>query len=431
MLKPLLFILAMVTLIALALNFDLFSNSTIVKKPIVPSVEKVEVVSKEKNKPIIVTLPQTITLESNLSKELQALLHKAQKLFQKSKDSEALLVYEKVIQMSRNSKEIKVLKLFAEACLKKANVHYIYPNYDINAAIESYELIINDFKNKYNKELLLTYMGAKLQQSKFISKDELLVTYDELIEKFQNDQEKRFEKEIEELLYAKSFALMGIDDDEAIEVLDSIIAKYKDKKNLPDTVKFSILNNIELSIITANDTEKYVDLANQYMADSPDTKPLLEMLSIIKNAQDLDQTEELKQWNEEHNSYNFPDWDFSELRKWVNKMETPESQKRIREYLNIFEQQKYRKVYQRPRATVPVSPIYSDEATQNSYPDPYAPQEDTIQEDTVQEELPIYEPDPYLSDILQGQPQAVYPDPYATPNTNLPVDGVSHTYELE
>ena len=408
MLKPLLFILVLVMLIALALNFDLFSDSITLPKPIEKSIEKIQIVHHTNKKLLIVDSPNKIVAESNLSKELQELLNIAQKLFRKNKDAEALLLYEEVIAKSKDSKEIKILKLFAEACFKKAMVHYIYPSYDTDSAIESYELIIDKFKDKYNKELLITYMKAKIQQSQFSPKEEIIITYDELIEKFQNDKEERFTKEIEEMLYAKSFALMGVNDEEAIEVLDNIIAKYDDKSNLPDTVKFSILNNIELSIITSNDTEKYVDLANQYMADSPDTKPLLDMLSIIKNAQDLEQSEALEQWNEEHNAYNFPDWDFSELRKWVNKMETPKSQKRIRQYLDLFEKQKYKNPYQTQAATVPVSSIYSNEATQNT---------NSSQEAVTYEEVPAsYEPDPYLSDILQGQPQTTYPNPYARPN---------------
>ena len=425
MLRPLLFILVIVILIALALNFNLFSDSITVQKTMEKSIKKTPIETHIEKK-IVIAPPKRIINENNLSKELQELLNKAQKLFSKNKDAEAILLYEEAIEKAKDSKEIKILKLFAEACFKKATVHYIYPAYDINSAIESYELIIDTFKDKYNKELLITYMKAKIQRAQFTAKEEIIIAYEELIEKFQSDKEKRFTKEIEELLYAKSFALMGVNDEEAIEVLDNIIAKYDDKSNLPDTVKFSILNNIELSIITSNDTDKYVDLANQYMADSPDTKPLLDMLSIIKNAQNLEQTEALEQWNEEHNAYKFPDWDFSELRKWVNKMETPESQKRIRQYLDIFEKQKYRTIYQTPAATVPTNPIYSDEETQNSYPVPYdAPIEDMIQEEAV------YEPDPYLSDIREGQPQAIYPNPYATPNNNTPVDGVSHTYELE
>jgi tetratricopeptide (TPR) repeat protein len=427
MLKPLLFILTIVILIALVLNFDLFSDSKTIEAPIEQSIEKLEMALELK--------PHTkkelvVPIESNLTKELQSILYTAYELDKKGKRTEALLLYEEVIEKSKNSQEVKILKLFAKACFQKAIVHYSYPSYDTDSAIESYELIIHKFKDKYDKKLLILYMEAKLTKAQFMLKEEIIITYDELIEKFENDKEKRFEKEIENMLYSKSFALMGIDDEEAIEVLDSIIAKYKDKNDLPDTVKYSILNNIELSIITANDTDKYVDLANQYMADSPDTKPLLDMLSIIKNAQNLEQSEALEQWNEEHNAYDFPDWDFSELRKWTNKMETPESQKRIREYLDIFEKQKYKKIYQTPAATVPTSPVYSDEATPNSYPTPSSPFiENTLPEEVSYEEVPEYEPNPYLSDILEGQNPTIYPDPYAATPNNSPVGGVSHTYD--
>lgn len=429
MLKPLLFILVIVMLIAIALNVDLPSNVTNSSKSIDKLVVPVEIKVIPKKILLVTQKTNPIIREDHLSKELQKLLNQAEKLFQEKKDNEALLFYDIVIEKSKGSKEIKILKLFAEACFQKATIHYIYPNYDSESAIESYELIINNFQEKHNKELLVTYMKAKLQQVQFISKDETLVMYDELIEKFQKDKEKRFEKEIEELLFTKSFALMGIDDEEAIEVLDNIIAKYNDKDRLPDTVKFSILNNIELSIITSNDTVKYVDLANKYMSDSPDTKPLLDMLRIIKNAQELDQGEALEKWDEEHSNYTFPDWDFSELRKWVNKMETPESQERIRQYLDLFEKQKYKNIYQPPAASVPINNTYSDEATQNSYLDSKSIANNGQSEEIIYEEIQDYEPDPYLNDIIGTQPETSYPNPYSTYEPNSQTDGASHTYE--
>ena len=422
MLKPLLFILFIVIISSLVLNFDLFSDSIATPKTVEKSISNINIKTPIK-KTIINKNNLTVIQEDNLSKELQALLNQADTLFRENKDAEALLLYEAVIEKSKNSTEINILTLFAKACFQKAILHSIYPTYDTDSAIESYELIIDKFKDKYNKELLLIYMKAKIQQAQFTSKEEIIISYDELIEKFQNDKEKRFTKEIEEILYAKSFALMGVNDDEAIEVLDNIIAKYEDKSNLPDTVRFSILNNIELSIITSNDSEKYVDLANQYMADSPDTKPLLDMLDIIKNAQELDQSEALEQWNAKHNTYNFPDWDFSELRKWVNKMETPESQKRIRQYLDIFEKQKYKDIYTTPSATVPSSTIYSDTATQTSSSTSDIPIENNNEEEIIYEEVPSYETDPYLTDMYPNSAnENVYPDPYSNINPTSSVE---------
>ena len=431
MLRPLLFILAIVTLLALALKFNLFSDAPApIHKTIEKSTKELPVVTT-KEEIITISDSNTTTTESNLTKELQALLKKANKLYRKDKESEALLLYDKVIAKSKKSTDIKVLKLFAQACFTKASIYTVYPSYDIDAARENYELVINNFKNRYNKELLLIYMQAKLQNARFTSKEQLLVAYDELIEKFQKDKEKRFEKEIEEMLYNKSFALMGVNDEEAIEVLDSLIAKYKDKKNLPLTVKYSILNNIELSIITSNDTERYVDLANKYMGDEPDTKPLLGMLSIIKNSQELEQSEALEAWEKEHSDYTFPDWDFSELRKWVNGMETPESQERVRHYLDIFEKQKYKNLYQSSAPSVPVDPTYSDEATHNNSSAPDENRESSRKNEEESQELPVTtdsEEEPYLDEIVNSEPEITYPNPYSEYDPNEEADGVSHNY---
>ena len=415
MLRVLLFILVIVIFIAIALNFDFSSNTTTINSSHYNPIKKSQIVHTEKHPTINVQDKLIDSHESNLSKELQSLLNQAQVMYRKGKYDKAIELYEKVIEKSKNSKEINILKLFARACLNKANTYYSYPKYDVDSAIESFELIIEKFKNKYNKELLLKYIEARLSKSSLISKEELIETYTALIEKFQNDKEKRFEKEIDDLLYAKSFALMGVDDEEAIAVLDSLIGKYKDanKSNIPDTVKYSILNNIELSIITSNDTEKYVDLANKYMSDLPDTKPIIDMLSIIKNSQDLEQDEAVEDWIEEHKNYNFPDWDFSELRKWVNKMEVPQRQERVRKYLDIFENKKYNN---RNVRRVPIRE------------EPKATKQVDKQIDNVKEEalaLPVVEPDPYINDILETLPEITYPDPYAQDSQ---ADGVTQIY---
>lgn len=405
MIKPLLVVLVIVILLAISLNFDFFADPIKPKETLQTShPKKVQVESIEKTVQVPVIVEET-KFKVSLAQELEKLLRKAKRLFQKNQDAEALSIYEEIIERSINSHEVKILKLFSEASFDKATLHYIYPNNDMNSAIETYELMIKKLHNSSDKDLLITYMKAKIQQAQFSSKDELLTVYDELIEKFNKDAEQRFEKEIEELLISKSFALMGVNDEEAIEVLDSLIAKYDDKTKLSQSVQYSILNNIELSIITSNEPDKYVDLANQYMADSPDTKPLLDMLSIIKNAQDLEQTEALELWNNEHADYSFPDWDFSELRKWVQKMETPEIQTRINAYLDIFEKQKYKNYYQAP-STKPTQHTVENEEGSLLY---------TTDENA---ETPNYEADPYLNDIYPNQQPSPYPDPYVNINPN-------------
>ena len=284
MLKPLIFILIMVTLLAIGINLGLF-DETIAdtnSKSSLP-IETTSIIENEKTIDTSTKRVQTenskIPQESNLSNELNELLKAASIHFQKSEDAEAFNLYDEVIRKTENSNDPKILKFFAEALFRKATLDNIYPNNDPEAAIEDYERVINKFNNSDNVELLKLYIQARHKQARLQSLDELLSTYDELIKRFSSDKEKRFDKEVEALQFSQSFALMGNNAEAAMEVLDNIIEKYqaRGEKKLPQSVEYSILNNIELSIITSNDDEKYIDLANKYLSKNKDTAPLLDM----------------------------------------------------------------------------------------------------------------------------------------------------------
>lgn len=291
---------------------------------------------------------QNLTQDSNLSKELKALLKQATLFFQSSQDDKALALYDEVIKKSHKSHDTKILLLFTQAVFAKAMVHNIYPNNDPEAAIEDYEVVIQKFKNSDNKELLENYMFAKIEQAKLISKEELLSSYNFLIEKFKTDE--RFKKDIDIYMSEKSFLLMGENNEEAMEAFDKIIAKYQvdGMKKLPRIVENSIFNNIELSIITGNDDSKYRELLDRYSSDSTETKLLLDMLDIFKNAQDLDQAEALAEWKKENHDYNFPNWSFREIKIWANGIESDETKERILNYINEFEQQQLNQNYPDP-----------------------------------------------------------------------------------
>ena len=430
MLKPLIFILILVTLLAIGINFGLFNETkkeTDIKSDLPTKAPiSVEEGTKVEHSPKRVAIQNRPTVqESNLSSELLELLKIASVHFQKSEDSEAFKLYNEVIQKSQNSNNPKILKIFADALFRKATLDNIYPNNDPESAIEDYGKVIEKFNNSDNVELLKLYIQARLKQAKLQSKDDLLTTYDELIKRFGEDEEHRFDKEVEELQFSQSFTLMGDNAEEAMEVLDSIIAKYQARgdKKLPQTVQYSILNNIELSIITSNDDEKYVDLANKYLSENKDTAPLLDMLHIIKSAQDLDQHEAIDKWIEEHKDYHFPDWDFSDLSEWADKMENPEGKKRIKEYLDIFLKQKYT----RPQD----NQVFDSESVQPVVPNTKNPEEETPENNgNIDDDEPItYEPDPDNNDIDETD-EPTYPNPYEELPQD-PNDGISHTYTEE
>ena len=424
MLKPLIFILILVTLLAIGINLNLFDKTTTEETGIKsalpqkrPLTEKEDTTVKHSSKSVEVSNIET-NQESNLSKELLALLKIASVHFQKSEDSEAFKLYNEVIKRTENSNDPKILKIFADALFRKATLDNIYPNNDPDSAIEDYNKIIEKFNSSNNVELLKLYIKARLKQAKLQSSDELFTTYDELIKRFSNDKEQRFDKEVEELQFAQSFALMANNAEEAMEVLDNIIAKYQARGDtkLPQTVEYSILNNIELSIITSNDDEKYIDLANKYLSKKSNTAPLLDMLKIIKNAQDLDQHEAIEQWMSEHKDYHFPDWDFSELSEWANKMENPEGQQRIKEYLDIFLKQKYT----RPNNNQVVYSEHETEIDNSTY-------EELPSNEDIEEVPEVYEnSEPYTNDTYETE--NLYPNPYEELPKD-PNDGVTHTYE--
>jgi len=351
MLKNLIIVLIIVIILAIGLNFEalFFEKENSIKK----TVKKVDIPVKiiEKNstpefefKPIIQENNNTINNDSNLSYEINKLLQQANLLFRNSKDIEALDLYREIVQKTKNSQNPKILEQFAEACIQMAFLYQIYPNSDKDASIEAYELVINKFENSQNPKLLNLYISATIQQSYLFDNSERLEVYDELIKKFENSENSDLQKKVEELLINKSFELMGKNDEEAMEILDKLINKYENKKSsekLPQEIELAILNNLELSIITSNDDEKYVELANKYLSESPDTKPVLDMLEIIKNSQYLDQDDAFQTWKEEHKTYHFDDWSFQEVRRWINKMEDKETKERVTKYINAFENQKY------------------------------------------------------------------------------------------
>ncbi|NEW59773.1 hypothetical protein GSY74_00615, partial [Sulfurovum sp. bin170] len=147
-----------------------------------------------------------------------------------------------------------------------------------------------------------------------------------------------FQKEITDALFLKSFLLMGDYSQESMEIFDEIIDRCKvaEDGTVPRNFEYSVINNIELALITNDDDTKYRDLADTYLYDLEDTRPQLEMLTILKNAQELNQDEAMQRWREEYKDYYFKNWSFEELKKWNSRMEDADRRDRISRYLNDF-----------------------------------------------------------------------------------------------
>ena len=398
MLKILLPILFLVSLVAVWLNFDFSEDVEVAPSTIEKKIETIEEPSPRDTPPKKVHLPITPNIasikdtdNSELQQKVQTLLQHAKKLLLKDKFAEALKIYDEIIEKTKKSKDLVLLKAFARACKEEAYIYSSYPNYDTEASLEFLNMILKKFETSDKSELLGIYIDTKIQLAYLTTNQEdRIELYDELIQKFQNHDDEDLQKKLEDILIEKSFELMGKNDNEAIEILDNLIEKYSENKEgtLPENISISILNSIELSIITNNDDQKYRDLAEKYLSTSDDTKPLLDMLNIIRESQEIDQKSAFEEWKKEHDDYRFPDWSFQELRRWMMNIEDSETKSRVMQTLDSFENYKYNIEEQSINTklnTTPSENENSEENPNNSYGDPYSEETETSVDDDADE----------------------------------------------
>jgi hypothetical protein len=415
------------------------TNNKITAEEISTKISKKKII-KENITPFKTQVASKITTKSDskLNDEINLLLKKVEDLIQESKDEEALKILDIIIKKTANSNEIKLLKYFASACMNKGYIYQLYPNRDDDMAIEAFGMIINKFEKSDNRELIQLYIDAKIQLSYLLPYDEKVEAYNELISKFENNTDISIQKKLESLLITKSFQLMGQNDEEAMEILDKIIEKYKERNastDLPENVRFSILNNIELALITNNEGDTYVELAKKLMSNSPDTKPLLDMLDILKNSQEINQDEALENWKEEHKDYHFPDWSFQEVERWAYQIEDKETKDRVSKYINAFVNQKYNipdkysntVTYDNTPKNHNTTQVYNDPYTQNStqtiesnqnsniYTTTEESSENAVEDNILEEEMSeeeVYQNDIPKEDINDSNPDERYSEPY-------------------
>jgi len=252
-------------------------------------------------------------------------------------NDDALDVYNEIINKFEDSDNVELLKKFISAQYSKSYLSNADDNLDI------YDEIINKFKNSTNKELLkelatAEFSKARLLNEVFENRSDAIDVYDDIINQFEAYDGNKFKQIVADALFAKSYLLMKDNGEESMEILDELIDRYKNSKDedLAKNFEYSIINNIELALITNNDDSDYIELANKYLSDKAETKPQLAMYDILKNAQDENQDEAMKEWEKKYKNYRFENWSFEELQRWNRSIEDDEAKKRIKRYLDQF-----------------------------------------------------------------------------------------------
>ncbi len=272
------------------------------------------------------------------NEEFLKLYYNAQILKASLLDSdESIEIYDEIIDKFKNFESPELLKKYASVQFAKSHL------LKGEERIEIYDEIIHRFKDSTDREVLkelstAQFAKAYLVNDCFQNRQEAIDVYDEIIERFKPYENSGFRQEVTDALFAKSFLLMGNYNQESMEIFDEIIDRCESCQDgaITENFEYSVINNIELALITNCDDTRYRDLAKEHLSKLKDTAPELEMLTILKNAQDLNQDEAMQKWRKEYKDFQFENWSFDELKKWNNRMEDKEQKNRVKKYLDEF-----------------------------------------------------------------------------------------------
>lgn len=245
---------------------------------------------------------------------------------------EAIYIYDEIVDRFKDSSDIELLKLYINAQNAKATL-----STNDNDTIEIYDDIIDRLKDTKDKQLLKEVVDIEFSKAYLINNsEESIEIYDDIIEKLSPYGE--FKDRVTDALFAKSYIISKDDKEASMEILDKIIDKYRDSNNRASSQNFeyAVINNIELALVTNSDDREYRELANESLLNIPDTKPQLEMLQILRDAQEVNQDEAMKRWKSKYKNYKFENWSFDTLNEWNSQMEDSEERARIKKYIDEF-----------------------------------------------------------------------------------------------
>jgi hypothetical protein len=138
-------------------------------------------------------------------------------------------------------------------------------------------------------------------------------------------------------MLAKSYLIAQTDENQAIDVLNNLLDREESKNNISSqSYEYSAINAMELAVILDIDDSRYEEIINENFTSNEATMAEYEMLKILGNAQYSNQDTQIDEWALRHQGYNFDDWDFSNLDRWVKSIDDENVKNRVQNYLEYF-----------------------------------------------------------------------------------------------
>ncbi len=271
----------------------------------------------------------------------KALVNKGIILEQLNKLNEAIESYDLVIKQFKDSKEVALLESVAKALVNKGIT--LRQLNKLNEAIESYDLAIKKFKD--SKEVVLLEQVARALVNKGFTLVQLnkpqkaIESYDLVIKQFKDPKEVALLEPVANALVNKGIALVQLNKPQkAIESYDLVIKQFKDSKEvaLLEPVAKALVNKIEFFIISNRPIKALLTQTYDLFKTNKTTLAQARMLEIIEQAQYENQDEAVANWltDDDNSLINFR---LDELKEWSNTLET-EAKTRIKDYIKQFEQ---------------------------------------------------------------------------------------------
>jgi len=115
--------------------------------------------------------------------------------------------------------------------------------------------------------------------------EDIIDVYDEIINSFKDDD--RFYSDVSSAMLMKSYYITSIDKTQALDILDELIDREMEESNQETSINFeySVINALELAIITDIDESRYEDILKENFQDRADIMAEYDMLKILQNAQ--------------------------------------------------------------------------------------------------------------------------------------------------
>jgi|GEM_PF-6481918 len=206
---------------------------------------------------------------SNIEGYIRQLSREAEDFTDKAKYSQAISKYNEIIQITKKSKDIKFLKIFAGVSFLKAYLYYYYKN-DTDSAIEVYNSVIQKFRNSSNSELLKLYFKAQKSKVLLLTDDvQKLEVYRDIVDRFSSSTEDEF---IKMYIYAQQNIAQILEDEDtknSLDIYNDIIEKTKYSNNLELKRAMIEAENSRIKYLIVSDKlEEAIDAYNEIIENS-------------------------------------------------------------------------------------------------------------------------------------------------------------------